>query len=108
MWGQAQGERLPDGHLPVARPAAGLLPGLCQLQVKKLVVQAFLYLNIKINHHNFDNREYGQPCPGPGERDGEHVIDYLGRVSEDGHEDDYPLNYIEETVELPCSQVGLV
>ena len=31
------------------------------------------------------------------------MLDYKGTESGGGHDDDYPLNFVEDTVELPCS-----
>ena len=31
------------------------------------------------------------------------MLNYKGTESGAGHEDDYPLNFVEDTVELPCS-----
>ena len=33
------------------------------------------------------------------------MLNYKGTESGVGHEDDYPLNFVEETDELPCSKV---
>ena len=33
------------------------------------------------------------------------MLNYNGTESGVGHEDDYPLNFVEGTVELPCSKV---
>ena len=33
------------------------------------------------------------------------MLNYKGTESGIGHEDDYPLNFVEETDELPCSKV---
>ena len=33
------------------------------------------------------------------------VLNYKGDVSKTGHQDDFPLKFVEETEELPCSKV---
>merc|ERR1719180_787608 len=35
------------------------------------------------------------------------MLNYNGTESLVGHKDDYPLNFVENTVELPCSKVSI-
>ena len=35
------------------------------------------------------------------------MLNYNGTESLVGHKDDYPLNFVENTVELPCSKVTM-
>merc|ERR1719341_2056579 len=48
---------------------------------------------------------YAQPCVGQIQPNG--MLNYNGTESGMGHEDDYPLNFVEGTVELPCSKVRI-
>merc|ERR1712130_102882 len=48
--------------------------------------------------------EYAEPCVGLTTNG---MLNYKGTESGVGHEDDYPLNFVEETDELPCSKVKI-
>jgi len=43
---------------------------------------------------------YAEPCVGVVDQ----VLNYKGDVSKSNHQDDFPLKFVEETEELPCSK----
>merc|ERR1711971_1280446 len=47
--------------------------------------------------------EYAQPCVGLING----MLNYNGTENLVGHKDDYPLSFVEHTVELPCSKVSI-